>query len=178
MMKRIALFSLALALMISLSACLSPADKVSEKVGESMAERAIENATGGAADVDVDNENVTIKTDEGSFEAGENVKLPDDFPSDVYVYDGKLQGVIRTNENKGFTLTIETVDTVATVKAVYEEKMREAGWETAGSMDFGTSASLGGEKDGRTLSVIIGEGDAGKSNVILTVAEEESATAE
>ena len=175
MYKKILMAGFVLALALSLSACLSPAEKVSEKVGESMAEKALENATGGQADVDVDGENVTIKTDEGSFEAGENVKLPDDFPSDVHVYDGKLLGVIRTSENNGFTLTIETADALSAVKAVYEEKMREAGWKTVGSMDFGTSASLGGEKENRMLSVMIGEADAGKTSVILTVAEEASA---
>ena len=61
----------------------------SRNIAENMAENAIERATGGKVDVDYDGDDtVTYKSDEGSFQAGENVSLPSDWPSDVPVMSG------------------------------------------------------------------------------------------
>ena len=58
-----------------------------------MLEKAIEKGTGQKADVSTDNNSVSIKTDSGTFAASEsgNIKLPSDFPSDVFTYpDAKI----------------------------------------------------------------------------------------
>lgn len=171
MIKKISIISLALFLPFLLAACQSPAQKVSEKASEKIAEKALENATGGNADVDINGENVTVNTKEGNVQVGEQVSLPADFPNDVYVFEGIIKAVATNNDPKGYTVSVETDKAIADVKAAYEKKIVEDGWEKTGTMDFGESASISGKKDSRTLSVIIGKsGD--KTSLVLGVSEQ------
>jgi hypothetical protein len=171
MTKKIFIIYLALFLPLVLAACQSPAQKVSETASEKIAEKAIENATGGQADVDISGKNVNVNTKEGSVQTGEQISLPADFPKDVYVYEGTIKAVITNNTPKGYTVSVETDKTIADVKAAYEKRIVEDGWEKTGLMDFGESASISGTKDKRTLSVMIGKsGD--KTSIVLGVSEQ------
>ena len=171
MSKKFFIVSLALLLPMFLTACQSPAQKVSEKASENMAEKVLENATGGQADVDIEGENVTVKTEEGNVQVGEQISLPADFPKDVYVYEGAIKAVINNTAAKGYTVSVETDKAITDVKAAYEKKIVEDGWEKTGVMDFGESVSISGTKDSRTLSVMIGKsGD--KTSVVLGVSEQ------
>jgi len=166
MLKKIFFSSFLLVIALALAACQSPGQKVSEK----MAEKAIEKASGGKANVDISKDQVNINTGEGSMKLGEDIKLPSDFPKDVYVYEGTIKAAIKSNDKNGYTISIETDKAVSDIKAAYEEKLPVDGWKITGTMDFGTSASLAAEKDNRTVSVIIGLSDE-KASIVLTVAE-------
>jgi hypothetical protein len=172
MAKKILLASLVIGLASVLTACQTPAQKTSEKTAEKIAEKALEKSTGGKADVDIKNKQVNVQTNEGSLQTGENVSLPADFPSDVYVIEGTIKAVILNNKPKGYTVSLETDQTVSDVKTAYEEKIAADGWATTGIMDFGGTVSIAGEKDNRTLSVIISasEGEE-KTSIVLGVAE-------
>ncbi|MCU0679487.1 MAG: hypothetical protein MUC28_03535 [Planctomycetes bacterium] len=165
--KRLLIMLLAAGLALTLSACGSPSKQASERI----AEKAIEDATGGQADVDINNNEVNVETEEGSFRAGEEVDLPADFPSDVYVYGGTIKAVITNNNPKGHTVSIETADEAAKVKTAYEEKMREGNWDITGTMDFGGTISLAGQKGDRNLSVMIGQNEE-TTTIVLTTSEE------
>ncbi len=59
-----------------------------EEAAERIAENALEDANGGDADVDIDGDEVTIETDEGTMSMGQD--LPSDFPSDVTLLEGEI----------------------------------------------------------------------------------------
>jgi hypothetical protein len=169
-MKKITFLILCPSIALVISACQSPAAKVSEKVSEKMAEKAIENASGGKADVDLSQGKMDVKTAEGSMQIGADIKLPADFPADVYVAEGKITAAIKANGNNGYTVSIESDQSLVDLKSAYEQKLPEQGWKITGTMDFGASASVMAEKDERSLSVILGRSD-NKSSIVLTVAE-------
>ncbi len=75
-LKQVFALLLALAVMFVFDSC----KKASEKTGEKM----IETAIGNNADVDMDDEKIVIKTDEGTFTSDAKAdSWPDAIPSDV-----------------------------------------------------------------------------------------------
>jgi hypothetical protein len=173
MNKKILFTIMALCLPLVLTACQSPSQKASEKASEKLAETAIEKSTGGKANVDISGKNVSVDTKEGSMQTGENISLPADFPSDVYVYEGSIKTAITSNDPKGYTVSIETDKPLADIKAAYEQKIVADGWEKTGTMDFGETASVMGKKGNRNLSVMISKG-SDKTAIVLTVVEEKN----
>src|SRR3989339_331686 len=138
MNKKFLKMSIIFGLAVFLSACQSPSEKVIEKVNENVIEKEIEN---------------------GTMQAGQDVSLPDNFPSDVYVYEGKLAAVVFNEANNGFNLTIETKDVLDDIKSVYENKLEEDGWVVNQSMNLGGVLYLGAEKNGRVISITASQTD-------------------
>jgi hypothetical protein len=139
---------------------------ISQMAGEKAAEKIIENQTGGKANVDINNGNVKVNTKEGNIETGSNVKLPADFPSDVYVIDGNMVAAMSDQANKGFTISIEINKSLDEAFAIYQDEFKKQDWKITGTMNFGESASVAAEKDNRTASVFISKSDD-KTTVIL-----------
>lgn len=158
-------------LVLVLAACQSPARTVQEKAVEGVAEKAIERTGGGQADVDIKNENVTVETAEGKMQAGEGVVIPEDFPEDVYVYDGKIISAIKINEKNTFSVSIETGDNPQTVKARYESELKKSSWKIDNSMDLGGSIVINGQKTGRIASIIASLAED-KTTIVVTTGEE------
>lgn len=155
--------------MIILSVFLSGCGKsLSQKASEKAAEKLIETQSGGKADVDISKGNIKVETDEGKVESGEDVKLPADFPTDVYVIEGKIKSTISDQDNGGQTISIETDKSVAEISAIYQEKFKADGWKITGTMNFGDSATVAAEKDDRSASVIAGKSD-NKTSIVITV---------
>jgi len=141
---------------------------LSQIAGEKATEALIENQTGGAAKVDINSGNVKVNTAEGSFESGANVKLPADFPKDVYVIDGNIIAAISNQENKGFSISIESDKSPEEVSVIYQDKLKNDGWKITGTMSFEGSSSVIAEKDTRTVSVIIAKND-NKTTVTVSI---------
>lgn len=80
-----AVISLAIFMLFSVSGCFNLGQKVAEKITEKVAEKAIESE-GGEAEVDIGEEGVSIKTDEGEMTIGGGAELPEGFPKVVPVY--------------------------------------------------------------------------------------------
>ena len=139
---------------------------ISQMAGEKAAEKIIENQTGGKANGDINNGNVKVNTKEGNIETGSNVKLPADFPSDVYVIDGNMVAAMSDQANKGFTISIEINKSLDEAFAIYQDEFKKQDWKITGTMNFGESASVAAEKDNRTASVFISKSDD-KTTVIL-----------
>lgn len=138
---------------------------------EKAAEKEIETATNGQADVDVSNNTVNVTTNQGSWQAGENVSLPTGFPDDVYVVDGNITAAFTTNETNGYTVSIETTQSVNDLQTLYDTELKADGWNITFSMAASGSATLGGQKDNRTVSVGISSGDEGKNMVVISTFE-------
>lgn len=141
---------------------------ISQKAGELTAEKMIEAQSGGKANVDIDRNNVKIETEQGKFESGENVKLPSNFPADIYIIDGTIKVAVTDQAGEGQTVSIETDKSVEEVSALYQEKLKSFGWEIAGTMNFGESATIVAEKDNRSVSVVVIRSDD-KTTVSITV---------
>ncbi|MFZ6036170.1 MAG: hypothetical protein ACOYUK_03430 [Patescibacteria group bacterium] len=153
-----------IAMAVVLSACTSPAEKV--------AETAVEQSTNGEADVDFDNDTVTINTNGATFQAGESVSLPDGFPTDVHVADGTITAATTVDENNGYSVSIQTDVPVSQLKGEYESAMADDGWNVLASLDMGDTVSMSGEKDNRMMTVGISEAD-GITIIILTTGDSE-----
>lgn len=82
-----AVISMTIFMLFSVSGCFNLGQKVAEKVTEKVVEKAIESE-GGEAEVDIGEEGVSIKTDEGEISYGGGTELPEGFPKVVPVYPG------------------------------------------------------------------------------------------
>ena len=132
---------------------------VSQKASEKAAEKMIEAQSGGKADVDISGQNMKVETDQGKWETGENVKLPSDFPKDVYIIDGTIKMAISDQATGGQTISIETNKSVSEVSSTYQEKLKSDGWKITGTMNFGEASNVIAEKDNRTVTVAINKSD-------------------
>jgi hypothetical protein len=121
-------------------------EKVGHKIGENLVEKAIEQETGQKADVDTEDGSVSIKTDSGTFAASEsgNIKLPSDFPSDVFTYpDAKITFSTTTPANAAdgtkaaFMIAYTVNQSVADVVAKYKDEMAKNGWTVESETNYG-----------------------------------------
>jgi hypothetical protein len=88
-------------------------------------ESGVEGATG--VEIDANEEGVEITDDEGnSFQAGEDVKVPDTWPSDVPLYDGRLTAAIAAGE--GANLIWQSDSSVNDAYAEYSAQLESAGF--------------------------------------------------
>lgn len=163
-MKKFLILALSLVVAVALTGA-----GCAKKATEKTAEKSIEKSTGGEADVDLDEEKITIETKEGTFEAGESISLPADFPSDVHVVDGTITAS-TTNTGGGYAVTVETSKSVSSVKQEYEDELKKDGWEITLTMTLQDGATVAGEKDNRTVTVTISESE-GKTFVIIGTSE-------
>ncbi|CAB4689733.1 MAG: hypothetical protein F2667_01750 [Actinobacteria bacterium] len=116
-----------------------------DDAAESAAEKAIENASGGDADVDIDDDgNVKIETSDGTFTSGQD--LPEGFPTDeVPLIDGDIQMGMSGSDmgsDGGFAVVVTSdldVD-AATEEAI--SLLTDAGFETTEDANSGFGAGL------------------------------------
>ncbi len=143
-----------------------------QKAAEEKIENDIESATNGDAEVDLDDNSVKVNTNEATFEAGESVDLPEDFPSDVFVIDGTIIAAVTVEEGDSYSLNIQTSKSVSDAKAEYEEELEADGWDINVSMDLGGSSTMSAEKDDRLTTITISEVDS-VTTVIQTTTKNE-----
>lgn len=136
--------------------------KTEEQVFEKTIKKAIEKESGGSAKVDIQDETMKITTKDGevTISGGGNAKLPDDFPSDILIYDGaKIMACMQAPG--GMSVSFTCKDAPAKVASVYRLKMKEKGWGLEQAMDMGQQQIVMFIKDERNLVVSIGENDEG-----------------
>lgn len=142
-----------------------------QKAVERTAEKALEKASNGNVDIDINKNTVAVNINGGvTGQIGDDVKLPNDFPSDVYVVDGTIKTAIRNAERNGFSVSLQTTKTPAEVKALYDEKLKAQGWNETLSMNAGDGSTTSASKGTRTVTVIITSSD-GVTAVMLSVIE-------
>lgn len=155
----------------------------SEDVGKKIVEKAIESQTGGKVDIDTDKETMNIKTEGGSFSAGEEVKIPDGFPEDVFMLsDAKLVfSMSGISGEEGFSLSYITATSTGETFAKYKEEMASDGWKKESEMDMGEQGKiLNFIKGEQSVMVTIGtnedEENKGKTQVGITVVDDSAET--
>jgi outer membrane lipoprotein-sorting protein len=139
-----------------------------KKMAEKTTERAIEKNIGSQANVDLGSNQVTIETEQGTYQGGENLSLPSNFPDDIYVIDGKIIALMNVNDDFSHSLTISANKSVAEIKADYENKLKDKGWKIELQMDYGESAVVSASKADRTVTVSITDDNEGTTVTIVT----------
>lgn len=152
-------------------------EKITEKVAEEIIEKAIEGESGKSVDIDLDDGEMTIKSDDGEVTIGTSVELPDGFPGNVPVYPDMeiTMGWAVTEDNKdSYSINGFTEDAGDDVFAWYKEKL--SGWDiesefTASGEDV-TTSSLSAKSGGLEMFLMVIESEEEGTIINLSVTEE------
>lgn len=162
-MRRLLIGSFVIVLALGLVGCKS----VSEKIGEEIAGGVV------GADVEVDEDRVTIETDEGETTiAGGEAVLVQEFPDDFPLYDAKVETSTMFSESgrEHIYVLLSTGDTVNDVYDWYRSKLEPAGWTLKDDVKMNTGdgelAQLVAESGDREVALMISAGDDGTEIVI------------
>lgn len=155
--------------LLLLSAC-------GQKIVERAIERQIEQETGGRADVDMQGDGaIKVETEEGTFNAGSN-SLPDDWPEDAPIYAGskvQFSGAANPATGKpGAAAVLITTSPASDVLSFYKVELKDKGWTITTTMESQGTTIIGATKGARTLSLMIGPSDAGKTSITIGVGEQ------
>jgi hypothetical protein len=163
---------LSLAIVAAMALVLSGCGKTT---AEKITEKAIEKATNGQASVDYSTNTVTINTNTGSYQAGEHVTLPSDFPSDIYVIDGTLTSSSTDAPTKTFTISIDTTKSFNDAKTLYAQKIVDDGWTVSSTINYENTAGFIASKSNRNLTVSINN-SSDKITVVISTYTDTSKT--
>ena len=134
--------------------CKRSAEKTSEKM--------IEKAVGEDANVDIDNEKVTIETEEGTFTADATVNSwPDEIPGDVPEFkEGKIISVStqEMDDSKNWVVIYEDVSKNALKN--YQEVLEEKGFKISYTTIVASGGHLAAEKGELSVMLMAGDGNA------------------
>jgi len=159
-MKRFVFWAAAFVLILNIGC-----GKSNEEVGEEAAEQAIEAALGNEAGVDLSDEGMTVTSEDEdgtyTWTGGDQAKVPDGFPADVYIYEG-AELLMSTDTPAGFVLAFETDAPLDDVVESYLEEMSAAGW----------TKQMATEMDGGQMMVYLQD----DRSVNLTIFDEEGVT--
>ena len=137
-----------------LTSCKRAAEKTSEKI--------IEKSIGDNAIVDIDDEKITIETDEGTFTTDATVdSWPKELPGDVPEFkEGKVISVTTQEMNNAKNWVVIFEDVPQTALQKYKEELESEGFEIKYTTTAGTGGHLAGEKGKLTVMVMVGDGNA------------------
>ena len=153
-LTRVMAILVAISLVTVSTSCKRAAEKTQEKI--------IEKAIGDEAKVDLDDEKIVIKTDEGTFTADANIQSwPKEIPNEVPEFkNGKIVMVNTQNMEEGKNWVIIFEDVSPNEPAKYKENLESNGFK----INFTTTAGIGthfaAEKDNITVMLMGDEGGA------------------
>ena len=161
-----------LPLFVLLALGLSACGNSEEAASEALAEQALEASTG--ADVDIEEEDgvhrVTARTEQGELvhSSGENVPLPDGFPSDITLpADHQVMSVMTMGP--ATSVVLRSPEPASEIFSQLRRDQAAAGWKETMSMQGADGSMLGFEKDGRSLLVNLRDDLDGQSVVSLSL---------
>ncbi|MFA6043198.1 MAG: hypothetical protein WCV85_01725 [Patescibacteria group bacterium] len=157
-LKNTAICVLGLVFVVGLAGCKSAADNAVEK--------AIEQTTGTDAEVDASQNKVAINVNGTSWVTGDAVSLPTNFPEDIYVAEGTIKVAIASNETQGFTVSLESTQSVADLKAAYLKELVADGWTITGSYDIQGASSVMATKAKRSTTITLGANEDKSKTVV------------
>ncbi|MEZ5311178.1 MAG: hypothetical protein R2735_11405 [Microthrixaceae bacterium] len=160
MVRKVSLISAAVAVTLVLAPACS---KVAEKAGEKASEKLVESESGGNADVDIKDDGVDIKTDDGTFSSTN--KIPKEWPEDIPVPDDfTVAGGSTTSQ--GDSMMVIVVGTSKTsfddLKAYFKGSLSDWDEVSATEVNIGEPLFSGMYKKG-DRSIQIGISDKGSS---------------
>jgi hypothetical protein len=181
MKQKLFLMTVALGAVTVLSGCWPFPS--SEKIGQTIMEKAIESQTGGKVNIDAEKGTMNVDTKDGSFSAGENAKIPDNFPKDIFVFsDAKVIFAMNgVSGEKSYSIAYFSAVTPVEAMGKYKDEMTKIGWQKENEMDLGAQGKiLNFKKDQARVMVTIGtsedEENKGKTQIGVTTTEDMSAS--
>lgn len=147
-------------------------DSANDAAGEKIAEEVIKSQGGEDVDIDVDGENVTIDTKDGSFST--SGELPKDWPADVKLPDGaKIVAVtdVAADGKRQVSVTATGDGSVDEVAEQLGDQFKDWTSDSTGSFGTGTDKVVTGSwKDGdRTATMTVTSGSEGETTMILSL---------
>jgi len=134
-------------------------------VAETVTEQAMEEAMGG--DVAINDEGISMTDDEGNQMAiGEGVAVPDNWPSNIPLYDGTLVMVSSAADGTA-TASWTTEGDPAAVADAYGAQLEGAGYSLQSDSNFDGSILREYTSSELTISVIAGQAD-GVTSLTMT----------
>lgn len=180
-------FILLLSFLITFSAC-SRKPKKKFKFTEKFAEKLIKSRTGENIDIDISEDGINIKSDQGnisitgnddsaniyieseegsiSFSSGRSAKIPDEFPKDIYIYKRSIVESAAATAH-GQMVILKSDDTISTIRDVYLKKMPASGWTNQGTFDNYNQTQMLFKQDDRKTIVLLYSVD-GKAAIHLS----------
>jgi hypothetical protein len=138
---------------------------------EKAVEKQIEKATGGDAKVDISKKGMKIEgeTAEGKYSVstGESVKIPKDFPDDVFIFSPS-KAIAAMKMAQGYSISLKTGKKVEEIAGTYKEEMESRGWSEQTSMKMGPQTMLVYKKESRIANITVAEADD-ETQINLTV---------
>lgn len=141
---------------------------VAENVAQNAAEQVAEEVMGG--DVEIGDNSMTVTDDEGNEVAvGENISIPDTWPSDVPLYDGGELAMV-TVQADGSAYAMWTIDEGATdAMDSYSALLESAGYSMEQDANLGGTLMREFRSTDRTVSVVAAEADGLTSLTVTAV---------
>lgn len=96
----------------------------------------------------------------------EDGSVPDEFPSDVPLYEGRITRSFTSNDN--MTVAIETSDEAARVYEWCLEEIADEGWEITATYETDDGGTIAADKGDRSLQYTITSRDEGSGMVVFT----------
>ena len=145
---------------ICLTGCGRGCAKTQEMVTEAIVEKAIENAAASSGeeikgvDIKFGEGEFKIRTSEGSFQLGEDLALPANFPKVVPVYKG-AEVVQFSQMEQGASIIMKSPDDRADILSFYKTTLEAAGWSSRSNIELPTGDMMQYEIGRTNLSVMI-----------------------
>ena len=161
-MKHFNLMSLARLMAIIVAISIASLSTSCKRAAEKTQEKIIEKAFGDEAKVDLDDEKIVIKTDEGTFTTDASVhSWPKEVPEDVPEFkNGKIVMVNTQNREDGKNWVIIFEDVSPNETAKYKETLESNGFKINFTTKAGTGTHFAAEKDNITVMLMGDEGGA------------------
>jgi len=133
-----------------------------KKASEKASEKMIEKSIGDDAEVDINDEMITVKTDEGTFTTDANAKdWPQEIPKDVPEFtNGKVTAVTTQLMDDSHNWVIVFGDVPENAIEDYETTLKGEGFTILLTTLAGTGGYMTAEKDNYNVVVMAAEGDA------------------
>lgn len=169
-----------LAAVLLLGAGCHPIQDAKERAMNGIVDKAIEHTvkvqTGQDVDVNIKDGGMNVTGENGaSFAMGENLKLPDNFPSDVPVYGSVAIKSSSVDTAKGSVFLIMTSkDSADDISAWYKTEAKAKGWTQKSSLEMskGNYILTFEDKDKSTLAVTVSRGkDSDETSLTVTRSE-------
>lgn len=115
---------------------------------------------------------ITYSGKEGEFSFGTEGNLPEGFPTDFPLYPGAKIGSswnANAENNKGYSLILETSDKPVEVDKYYKEELVKKGWKITSQFTDQTSSTYTFEKGTLNGLVGIAVGEEGKTAISVTI---------
>jgi uncharacterized protein YceK len=154
MTKNRSLITILFIAVFSLSLLLSGCGMVAQKAADKAAATAIQSSVGGDAKVDVNKDNVSVTTKDGSMKVGGATEWPSTMPADVPKFSyGKITSAMENTTSDGLSIVVG-IDGVALADLdKYKSDLEGAGWEITTTSKTDDASILSAEKGKNTVTV-------------------------